>query len=119
MRGVLREAGILVLTQGTTDRQWKERTRFVLAANTREFSRLFVIDYEGMGARYNILDIFPGRGPEALKVWSVEYPRILLRDDQERSLRAAGFAAVDFYGSFGFEPYDKEKSRRLVTVAQR
>jgi SAM-dependent methyltransferase len=119
MRAVLRRGGILVLSQGTTDRQWAEKPRFILAANTAEFSRLFVIDYLDAGARYNIVDIRRGGAGEELEVWSVEYPRVLLHDDQDRLLRAAGFSPVEFYGSYRFEPYDKEESRTLIAVAQR
>ena len=119
MRSVLRPGGILVLTQGTTDRQWAEKPRFILAANTAEFSRLFVIDYLDAGARYNIVDIYRGGEGDELKVWSVEYPHILLHDDQQRLLRAAGFDAIEFYGSYRFEPYDKEQSRVLIAVAQK
>ena len=119
MRAVLSEGGIVVLTQGTTDRQWREKPRFILAVNQREFSRLFVIDYLGQGARYNILDIHHGEHRSGLEVWSIEYPRMLLRDDQERLLRASGFAHIEFYGSYQFEPYDKETSRLLIAVAQR
>lgn len=118
MRSVLRPRGILVLTQGTTDRQWQEKPRFLAVTNTPDFTRLFVIDYEGEGARYNILDLYHTEERNELQTWSVTYPRILLRDDQERLLTAAGFASVDFYGSFEFEPYDKGTSRRLIAVAQ-
>jgi SAM-dependent methyltransferase len=119
MRAVLRPRGILVLTQGTTDRQWQEKPRFILAVNTSDFSRLFAIDYLGPGARYNILDLFHSEDRNELKVWSVEYPHMLLRDDQERLLKAAGFRRVEFHGSYQFVPYDKEKSQRLIAVAHK
>ena len=119
LRGVLRQGGILVLTQGTTDRQWAEKPRFILAANTNELTRLFVIDYLGAGARYNVIDIHRGGGGEELEVWSIEYAQVLLHDDQDRLLRAAGFSPVEFFGSYRFEPYDREQSRVLITVAQR
>jgi SAM-dependent methyltransferase len=123
MRRVLRAGGILVLTQGTSDRQWTEKPRFILATNTPGFTRLFVIDYAGRGARYNILDIWHGgdapRQGGDLKVWSVDYPQILLRDDQERLLRKSGFREVVFYGGYGFEPYDRATSQRLIAVARK
>ena len=119
MRAVLRRGGILVLSQGTTDRQWTEKPRFVLATNTGEFTRLFVIDYLGEGARYNIVDIHRGGDGEKLEVWSVEYPRVLLHDDQKRLLRVTGFSPVEFYGTYRFEPYEKEQSRVLIAVAHR
>ena len=117
MRAVLRSGGILVLTQGTTDRQWQEKPRFILAVNTSDFSRLFAIDYLDQGALYHILDLFHSTERDELKVWSIEYPRIILRDDQERLLRAAGLHTIEFYGSYQFAPYDKERSQRLIAVA--
>jgi ubiquinone/menaquinone biosynthesis C-methylase UbiE len=119
MREVLHDGGILVLTQGTTDKQWADKPRFILAVNTKEFSRLFVMDYFDQGARYNILDIFHSEEARDFKVWSVDYPQMLLKDDQERLLKASGFAAVDFYGSYRFDPYDKETSDLLIAVARK
>ena len=84
-----------------------------------EFSRVFVIDYSGRGARYNVLDIFHGEQGRDFKVWSIDYGQILLRDDQQRLLTAVGFTAVDFYASYRFEPYDKEASNRLIAVARK
>lgn len=117
MHGVLRQGGILVLTQGTSDKQWREKPRFIPAINEPDFTRLFVIDYVGEGARYHILDIYHSDEVRDLRVWSVEYPRIYLRDDQERLLKAAGFASVTCYGSYRFDPYDIETSQRLIVVA--
>ena len=119
MRDVLRDDGILVLTQGTTDKQWAEKPRFILAVNTKEFSRLFVMDYLDQGARYHILDIFHSEQALDFKVWSVDYPQILLKDDQQRLLKASGFGTVDFYGTYRFDSCDKETSDRLIAVAHR
>jgi hypothetical protein len=44
---------------------------------------------------------------------------MLLKDDQERLLKASGFGAVDFYGTYRFDPYDKEASDRLIAVARK
>ena len=119
MGQVLRDGGLLILTQGTTDRQWRDKPRFILAVNTRAFSRLFVIDYVGESARYNVLDIFHSDEADELKVWSVDYARVYLRDDQERLLRASGFRSITFYGSYGFEPYSLEASDLLIAVARK
>lgn len=116
MAGVLRQDGILVLTALPTDRQWKEKERFILMGNRSDFSRLFAIDYFADRARFNILDIFHGNEASGLKVWSADiYP--LLRDEQEALLKATGFRVIDFYGAFDYSPYDKETSRSLITVA--
>ncbi|OGO62239.1 MAG: hypothetical protein A2030_11575 [Chloroflexi bacterium RBG_19FT_COMBO_50_10] len=113
---VLRDGGLLVLTAMPTDRQWKEKPRFHLVTNTRDFSRLFVIDYEEHAARYTILDICHSEERGELKVWSAEL-QVFLPDAQERLLKAAGFQRVDFYGSFDFTPYNKEISDSLIAVA--
>ena len=84
-----------------------------------DFTRLFVIDYQGEGACYNILDILHSEGGSELRTWSVTYPRILLRDDLERLVQKAGFEQLEFYGSFGLAPYEKETSQRLIAVAHR
>ena len=114
MRGVLRDGGILIVTQGTSDRQWAEKPRFMLAVSDHDFSRLFVIDYLGeRSARYNVLDITHTADRQELRHWSTEYSSLPLRDDQERLLKAAGFMSVDFYGDYDFAPYSKESSRRI------
>ena len=120
MRSVLRDGGIVVLSQGTSDRQWREKPRFILAVNTPDFSRLFVIDYYAEhSARYNVVDIFHSAESAEMQTWSTDYARILLRDDQERLLKAAGFRAMEFYGTYQFDPYDKETSQRLIAVAHK
>jgi hypothetical protein len=113
---VLRDGGLLVLTAVPTDCQWKEKPRFTLVTNTRDFSRLFVIDYKEHATCNNILDIFHSEERCELKEWSAEL-RGFLRDDQERMLKASGFRRIDFYGSFDFTLYDKETSASLITIA--
>ena len=117
MRKVLRDGGLLILTQGTSDKQWRQKPRFILANDTNEFSRLFVIDYHNQGATYNILDIIrSGESPE-LKVWSIDYPQMLLKDDFDKLLKASGFKTIDFYGNYQFDHYDIETSNLLIVVA--
>ncbi len=118
MRAVLRDGGILVLTATMTDKQWAQRPRFVLATNTRDFSRLFVIDYLERTARYNVLDICHAEQSRGLDVWSAELT-VLLREGQQRLLEETGFRSVDFFGSFEFAPYDEATSDRLIAVARK
>lgn len=119
MRSVLADRGILVLSQGTTDKQWAEKPRFILAVNKPDFSRVFVIDYVDVGAKYNVLDVFHGEGGWDLKVWTGHYRIMLLRDDYERLLRQAGFGRVEFYGSYSAKPYSKTLSKLLIAVAHK
>ena len=118
MGQALRSGGILILTTIPTDRQWREKPRFLLTTNTPAFSRIFAMDYLEDRVRYNILDIFHTDARSDLRVWSAElYP--LLMNDQERFLKAAGFQKIEFYGAFDFSVYDKETSNSLITVAHK
>jgi glycine/sarcosine N-methyltransferase len=117
MLGVLRKGGVLILTQGTTDKQWRQKPRFIPAVNTKKFSRIFVIDYFEKGARYNILDIYHSDETTDFKVWSIDFKHVLLRDDLDRLLKASGFSQIDFFGTYQFEPYNKAESDQLITVA--
>jgi ubiquinone/menaquinone biosynthesis C-methylase UbiE len=117
MREVLRWDGLLIVTQGTTDKQWEKKPRFIPAVNTKDFSRVFVIDYIKKGARYNVLDIFHGDNTPDFKVWGIDYPRIFLKDDHERLLKAAGFRVMEFYGTYNRDRYDKNESDLLIIVA--
>jgi SAM-dependent methyltransferase len=118
MAGVLREDGILVITALPTDRQWKEKPRFMLAADTPDCSRIFAIDYFEKTVRYNILDLLRNSQGAELKSWSAELT-VFLRDDQEKLLKAGGFRRVEFFGSYEGAPYDKEISNQMITVAQK
>lgn len=118
MQAVLRKGGVLVMTTITTDKQWREKPRFRLVVNTPDISRLFVMDYFERTVGYHILDIYHSQESNELKVWSAELTA-LLRDEQERLLKTAGFHQVDFYGAFDFIPYDKSCSHFLITVAQK
>ena len=104
------------MTTILTDRQWTIKTRFKLVVNTPDISRVFVMDYFEQAVRYNILDIFHSQEANELKVWSAELT-VLLKDAQERLLKAAGFHQVDFYGYFELSSYDVERSDRLIAVA--
>ena len=116
MREVLRDGGILVLTQGMCDRQMKERTRFIAETNTRDFSRVFMIEYLEKTFRVNVLDLVHTEKKSDFKEIRFDF-RVLLRDDYEKLLTRAGFHKFNFYGSYRFDPYDKEKSESLIIVA--
>jgi len=119
MRGVLREGGILVLTAGMSDRTWREQPRFIPEVNRGDFTRLFVIDYFEHGARFNVVDLFHDPARKDMQVWSIRHNRVFLRDDIEGALRGVGFRRYAFYGSYEFQPYDKDASGMLVAVAEK
>jgi ubiquinone/menaquinone biosynthesis C-methylase UbiE len=119
MYGVLDDGGILIISQGTTDKMWMEKPRFIPAVNRHDFSRVFVIDYKDKGARFNVLDLFHDQSRTDFKMWTREYRRILLRDDHEKLLAGTGFSHCDFYGSYEFSPYDKASSDLLICIARK
>ena len=96
---------------------WAEKRRLIPVVNRPDFSRVFVIDYTDKGARFNILDLFHESTRTEFKVWTNEYPQILLKDDCAELLTKAGFTHTDFYGSYSFTPYDKTTSDILICVA--
>jgi SAM-dependent methyltransferase len=119
MREVMREGGILVLSQGMCDKQIKERPRYIPVVNTADFSRVFVLEYSEDRLHLDVLDLLHDRSSaHGFKVARFEY-RIILQDDYERLLSEVGFVERHYYGNYQFEPYDKERSKRLILVAQR
>ena len=61
-------------------------------------------------------DLYPDH--KELKVWIVD-THVLLKDDQEKLLKDAGFDAIDFFGTYNFESYEKASSLRLIAIAQK
>jgi glycine/sarcosine N-methyltransferase len=119
IRAVLRDGGVLVLSQGTTDQMVREQPRFVPVVQERDFTRLFVIDWEDRGATYHVLDLVHDESERRFDTWSFHYPRLWLRGDQARALEEAGFHQLVFLGSWDGEPYDEAASGHLITLATR
>ncbi|NIM52357.1 MAG: methyltransferase domain-containing protein [Gemmatimonadales bacterium] len=118
MRVVLREEGILVLSQGLTDKLMKQRPRFIPEVNRPAFSRVMVLDYFDTTVRISVLDLFHEADREEFKVDSFEY-LVLMPGDYERLLTEAGYSRIECYGSYSSEPYDKEHSDQLIVVAHK
>lgn len=118
MKTILRPGGILVLSQGLTDRQFKFRNRFFPVINTPEFSRLMVIDYLETEWEVHVLDMIHSLDLTDFKTSSFRY-RLLLRDDYERLINEAEFAGCDFLGSINFDSYDKNCSGQLIVIAEK
>ena len=117
MKKILNKGGLLILTQGTTDKQWNEKPRFILGPSHDNASRVFVIDYDGEGATYNMLDLHHPKGQNSLQSWSITYKKVFLQDDHKNLLGASGFKDIRFYGDYDFSAYDKQTSNRLISTA--
>lgn len=117
MRNVLRDGGILVVSTGVSDMTWQQKPRFVPEVWRDDFLRLFVIDYLGEGACFNVIDLHGHPDENRMESWSMTYNRVYLHDDIEEALAAARFRECRFYGDYLFEPYDRATSGMLIAVA--
>ena len=118
MREVLQPKGILILTQGLTDKQFESRVRFAPAVNDHDFSRIMVVDYYDEDYEVNVLDVIHTQDKSEFNVYGVRY-RILLRDDYGRLLKDSGFSKIEYYGDWDFKPYTKENSEMLIVLGYR
>ncbi len=118
MREVLKPGGVLVVSQGMTDRQYRERPRFVPIVDTAALSRIMAIDYFDTSWKVHVLDLIRSGGELEFAVNAFEYV-LLLKDDYERLVKEAGFDSVAFYGDLQLAPYDKLVSNQFVMVAQK
>jgi glycine/sarcosine N-methyltransferase len=118
MRAVLRPGGILVFDQGQTDASMREPPRFAPVLNTRDFTRLFTMAYEGEIMHIDVFD-FVHTDEVSDFAYSQVRLRVRLVDSWLGMLREAGFGEVQVYGDWHGTAYEKESSRRLIVVAVR
>ena len=116
MRRVLSPGGILIFDQGMSDAMIQEKPEVDPILNTRDHSRLFVMDYEPEVMTIRICDFIHTDADRDFRTFTVRL-RIRLLDDWKRLLARAGFQKIDFFGSWEEEHYDKKTSRRLIAVA--
>jgi SAM-dependent methyltransferase len=117
MRSVLRPGAVLVLTQGLTDRQHRERLRYAPVAHGPDFTRVLVMDYAEQEWEVTAVDLLHPGDETEVHVARFRY-RLLLADDYERLLAEAGFPEHELFGDWELGPYDRESSRRLIAVAR-
>jgi ubiquinone/menaquinone biosynthesis C-methylase UbiE len=118
MRAVLRPGGILVFDQGQTDATMADPPHFAPIVNERDFSRLFVMDYEERVMTVHMFDFVHKEEAREFR-HNVFHIRLRLQDSWQEMLRQAGFAQIEFFGDWAGTPYDKEQSKRLIAVAQK
>jgi glycine/sarcosine N-methyltransferase len=118
MRAVLRPGGILVFDQGQTDASMRDPPRYAPVLNTRDFTRLFTMAYEGDIMEVDIFDFIH---TETLSDFHHSPVRIRVRllDSWLALLGEARFGEVSVFGDWHGTPYDKASSRRLIVVARR
>jgi SAM-dependent methyltransferase len=118
MHASLTDGGMLILTQGSSDRMMTEKPRFIPVVNNRDLSRAFVIDYHGRGMTFHVLDFIHTDQQTEFVSWSASYPYMPLEEDYRRMLAAGGFQKVHTYGGYDFSPYG-ETSEFLIIVGEK
>jgi hypothetical protein len=116
MRSVLSEKGVCVVSQGQSDQMLKKRPQCIPIVETEEHSRIFRLEYPDGFIDVHVIDCIHPAGTRITKHCNFRL-RVRLEDDWRRLCAAAGFANVDLYGNWEFEPYDKGSSQRLIAVA--
>lgn len=118
MKAVLREGGVLIFDQGQTDASMRDPPKFDLVANSRDWTRFFVLEYSGKVMTVNIFDFIHTEATSDFKHTQV-YVRIRLMDGWKGLLKEAAFSNVEFFEDWGRSPYSKATSRRLIAVAKK
>ena len=118
MKAVLRTGGILVFDQGQSDASMKNPPKFSPVVNNRDHSRLFVMDYANDVMKVDIFDFTHTEDCYDFNHTNVQI-QLRLKADWDRILDQAGFKNITYFGDWAFTRYDKEKSKRLITVSQK
>ncbi|MEN6462129.1 MAG: class I SAM-dependent methyltransferase [Syntrophomonas sp.] len=114
----LNDSGILIMTQGTTHLTLQDGFRFDLVVNNKNFSRILVRDIENGFQTFNYLEVYHSNKRDKMITHSIRQ-KIILDDEYRLFLYNAGFSTVYIYGGFDMALYDKEKSWRLIVVAEK
>jgi len=118
MRSVLRSGGILVFDQGQTDASMQKPPRFAPVINNPDFTRFFVMEYEGNIQTVHIFDFIHTQETCNYQHDSVQI-RIRLQDSWEKILSEAGFTESEFIGDWNSTPYNKDSSSRLIVISKK
>lgn len=118
MKSVLNKDGIIIFDQGQTDFTMKNPPAYFPEVNDKDLSRLYTMNYTKDIMVVNVFDFIHKENECLYDFKHSEFKiRIRLYSDWVDIVRKVGLEA-DFYGNWNFEPYDKEKSKRLIVVAR-
>ncbi len=122
MAAVLRRGGLLVIQQLNYDRILAEQRRFLgTSSGVRgEVEYLFFrfYDFHGEKLTFNVVTFRKEAGQWSFQVGSTSL-RATRQGEVAEALARAGFDSVQWYGSYGKEPFDPASSGDLVAVAAR
>jgi len=118
MREVLRDGGILVLDQGQTNSMMRNPPSFAPIINDRDLTRVFVMEYSKDMMKVNVLDFIHTETQTEL-IQSTHEVKIRLRDEWVQLMLHGGFRQFTLYGGWDFDRYGKNRSRRLIVIAEK
>ncbi len=117
MKAVLNDRGIIVFDQGQTDASMKRPPSYSLMVNTRDFTRLFTMDYRRDIMLVRIFDI--DHSFDRNDIVRHEFKiKVRLLDDWQRILDRARLRG-EFYSWWDFRRYDKRSDQKLIVVARK
>jgi ubiquinone/menaquinone biosynthesis C-methylase UbiE len=118
MEEQLNPSGIVVIDQGQSDKFMVNKPRFIPVANTRDFTRLFVLDYDDPFVTVNINDFEHSESKDTFSVRPIKLK--VRRIDEWKSLfKSTGFSSINLYGGWDLSGYDINSSDRIIVVAQK
>jgi SAM-dependent methyltransferase len=122
MAQVLVPGGLIVIQDLNYDRIWPRRERFMPLVTHRqgeeEWLFLRVLDFHEQTLTFNMIIFRKQSQKWEYDVRSTEL-RPIFKDELEKHLLGAGFAAKQLYGDYAAHPYARDTSGDLIVVAQR
>jgi glycine/sarcosine N-methyltransferase len=117
MRNALNPGGILVLSQGMSDRLYHLQPREIRVHQDKSGRRDMFINYGRRYWKVRVVDAVLRKDRQTTATYSFRYLR-LLHDDCQSLLQAARFPNIALYDGFSRKPYSKRNSTSMVVVAQ-
>ncbi len=113
MRAVIEPGGILILSQGMSDKLYRLQSRRVRVYDDESGTRDMLIDYGKRCWKVRVVDTRKKPGGPATSAYEFRYLRLLL-EDHLRLLGQAGFTAVEAFDGFSGRRYSKRESASLL-----
>jgi len=119
MYGRLSNGGILVITNGITDFLLDTKPKFIPARVLADEAFYFITEYpDEKEFTFNILYVKKGDSSMEHKFTSITY-NAMRKSVLERCFAKVPFKNVAYYGDYDFSEYSKEKSNKLIVIAQK
>jgi glycine/sarcosine N-methyltransferase len=122
MAGVLVPGGLLVVQNLNYDRVWPQQQRFMPLQTHRQGDEEWLffrfVDFHNETLTFNMVVLHKDDGAWSYRSEATEL-RPIFKQDLERLLKQTGFADLDFYGDYRFNPYQQDTSSDLIVVARK